>query len=637
MTSGSNIDTTSTTCTVTSNRYLTISGGFTGQVSAGQTLVISVSNITNHDTTETSSVFEIETQTSTGEIIDTYQETSATVTATPETLTTFSVATAETIDYTGVEDTYTFTFDFSSQSVLLNSYISIIFPSEITISDTSYAAGTCTINVLQTDVDCSFSGSQTLVASGMFSQASYLISAFTIQLEGIQNPRSTEESSAFQVIVYGPEGNQQYTSTTVTFTPTAASDFQSIVVTPGSESNGDETSYTFSLTLSNYVNENEYVQITFPTEVVLTTSPICTGITALNTTLTCNTTLTASPQVLDVLITPSSGTVISSGTLMEFTVSNVTNPGNLDESGSFTVETITSTTAPIYKMNSRTTGLTITNSQRGSISDASAVPDSTALSVNTSYTIAFTPTNVLPQNAQVLITIPEEIVMPSISATLACASITYIESTLQCNYDTANRVVTITNGFVTQTSYPASQISVKIDGLVNPSTALTTESFIIETKDASGASIDYVGTGVTYTKSCNSPCLTCSGDLSNCTSCDSSSTYPYLFSSTCLAVCPSGYYQDLDDTCKECLSPCATCEDSENRCLSCISSPYRILYGYSCVESCPRFYTDNNQKCELLTESVIPFMFLIAFGVFFMLVTFLKIMKSHTLFFSSLV
>ena len=244
-----------------------------------------MSNITNYETSETSGVFGIQTQTSAGEIIDQYQETSAVVSATAATLTTFSISTSETIDYTGAEDTYTFTFDFSSQEVILNSYISIQFPSEITISDTSYAAGTCSITVLQTDVDCSFSNSQTLVASGMFSQSSYLISAFTIEVGGIQNPRSTQESSAFEVIVYDPNANQQYTSSTVTFTATDASDFQSIVVTPGSENNGDETSYTFSLTLSNYVNQNEYIQVTFPTEVVMTTAPTCTGTTALNTTL----------------------------------------------------------------------------------------------------------------------------------------------------------------------------------------------------------------------------------------------------------------------------------------------------------------------------------------------------------------
>lgn len=139
---------------------------------------------------------------------------------------------------------------------------------------------------------------------------------------------------------------------------------------------------------------------------------------------------------------------------------------------------------------------------------------------------------------------------------------------MTCTYQSANRIVTVTNGFKTQTSYAASTISLKIPGLVNPSIALTTSSFTIETKDNNGASIDYIGTGVTYTKACNSPCLTCSGDLSSCVTCNITSSFPYHYLTTCVSTCPDGYYLDADKTCKVCQSPCKTCSGSANKCLS---------------------------------------------------------------------
>lgn len=93
------------------------------------------------------------------------------------------------------------------------------------------------------------------------------------------------------------------------------------------------------------------------------------------------------------------------------------NPTTLTTSSSFQVQTLTSDKA--YQINLRTTGLTITNSDRGSISSASAVPASTALSTSTSYTITFTPTNPLPQNSFLQIGIPSEVTVPSGTSTMA--------------------------------------------------------------------------------------------------------------------------------------------------------------------------------------------------------------------------
>ena len=235
--------------------------------------------------------------------------------------------------------------------------------------------------------------------------------------------------------------------------------------------------------------------------------------------------------MLDIAIATASGaSQLVANTLIIFTVKGVTNPSTLSQSSSFQVETLTSD--KLYRINQRTLGLTVTNSLRGAISTATARPESTALGALTAYTITFTPTNPLPQNAFIQVGIPEEISVQTGTTPVTCTSVTLIESTLTCSFEAANRIVTITRGFLTQTSYAAGPISFKISGLKNPETALTTRSFTIETKDRDGVSIDYVGTGVTYTKLCDAPCATCSGSLSNCTSCYSTSEFSLLHLNT---------------------------------------------------------------------------------------------------------
>lgn len=177
--------------------------------------------------------------------------------------------------------------------------------------------------------------------------------------------------------------------------------------------------------------------------------------------------------------------------------------------------------------------LTITNSERGAISNASAIPENTGLNVTTNYTLTFLPKNPLSKGAILKIKIPEEItIVLATDVNCPTTSLTYIEPSLVCVYEPANRIVTVTKGFEISATYPQSLISFKINGLVNPKTALTTQSFTIETKDSAGISIDYIGTGITYTKSCNSPCLTCEGDLSKCTSCVTASGFPLLYLNT---------------------------------------------------------------------------------------------------------
>lgn len=53
----------------------------------------------------------------------------------------------------------------------------------------------------------------------------------------------------------------------------------------------------------------------------------------------------------------------------------------------------------------------------------------------------------------------------------------------------------------------------------------------------------YVPSGLICTQ-CNPICLTCNNTPTNCTSCDTAGTNPYLFNNNCLSACSGRYYSD---------------------------------------------------------------------------------------------
>jgi len=58
----------------------------------------------------------------------------------------------------------------------------------------------------------------------------------------------------------------------------------------------------------------------------------------------------------------------------------------------------------------------------------------------------------------------------------------------------------VTNGFIAKSSYVSTQIEFKINNLINPNIAMTTDSFVIQTMTASNVLYNSISSGVTYTK-----------------------------------------------------------------------------------------------------------------------------------------
>lgn len=261
-------------------------------MAAGTTITFEVNQVTNYRTSEPSAVFKLETRTSGNYPIDSYQGTTMTVAATPSVFTNVNVTTESFV--TGVENTYTFSFNFTVANildqVLDNSILDITFPTEITISDPSYSANTCRVVVgTLRSISCEFIETQKLRATQLFSDNRLGDWQITIEMDDIKNPRSLLQSSSFQFDILDANGYSQKSLTTgKTITATTPSDFQSISVVPTSEANGAITTYTFSITLSNDLGVGEFIRVTFPTDEITPSvaDSTCTGITTLATDLT---------------------------------------------------------------------------------------------------------------------------------------------------------------------------------------------------------------------------------------------------------------------------------------------------------------------------------------------------------------
>lgn len=93
-------------------------------------------------------------------------------------------------------------------------------------------------------------------------------------------------------------------------------------------------------------------------------------------------------------------------------------------------------------------------------------------------------------------------------------------------------------------------------------------------------------------KPCDSNCMTCEGSASNCTGCINGKT---LIGNLCKAVCPEGYYLDVEkDLCTVCSANCKSCKGSADSCTGCRSG---VLFQDKCVLNCPDGYYKTSSGC----------------------------------------
>ena len=133
------ISSSSATCTVSDNKTLVISGGFTSAVTAGLDIIFTVDSITNANTVKPTSYFQAQFADSSSNIIDKYKLTTLTYTFVANTLQALTIT--PTSLYTGVVTTFTFVLTTATNMpILANSKLKIIIPDEITIGNAATSA-----------------------------------------------------------------------------------------------------------------------------------------------------------------------------------------------------------------------------------------------------------------------------------------------------------------------------------------------------------------------------------------------------------------------------------------------------------------------------------------------------------------
>lgn len=145
-------------------------------------------------------------------------------------------------------------------------------------------------------------------------------------------------------------------------------------------------------------------------------------------------------------------------------------------------------------------------------------------------------------------------------------------------------------------------MTIKIGPITNPSDYTSSDSFTIKTYTDNTLNyvIDQVVDGLIPGYACTLPCRTCTtASKTQCTSCFTSGTLPYLSGQTCVNKCPDGTYGDSNFLCQTCPTTCKTCVNSTT-CLTCdttASSKTPLLYNGQCVASCPDGTYSSNGQC----------------------------------------
>lgn len=155
--------------------------------------------------------------------------------------------------------------------------------------------------------------------------------------------------------------------------------------------------------------------------------------------------------------------------------------------------------------------------------------------------------------------------------------------------------------------------NITITGFTSPSVT-PTDFTTINSYDSSGYLIDSSNNSISFVLQCQNPCLSCFVLVTNCTSCNTSTTTPYLFNNICLSACPQYYYNTSNGYCYSCAAlgiRCSNCINSTTCSTNCdIGAVY--LNG-NCLATTPDGYvnisgiaqpcTNNCSTCSIIQSN----------------------------------
>ena len=255
------------------------------------------------------------------------------------------------------------------------------------------------------------------------------------------------------------------------------------------------------------------------------------GITNLSAALSC----TISDTSIYVRLNPIDVTTQvkwEAGDSVQFQVGSITNPMSFGLTDSFKIYVTTSMTQD-YFINQLEQGLSISNTQAGTLANVQLLPDSNQLSKTTNYAFYFTITSELPKDSYVEITFPQDYF--NNLENVFCTPIKTASKNTECfvpnetKYDsTTGQTITTTNVIRIMKSFevndvPANtEIAFLLQDVTNPATSIEGDSistaFSIKTLSSEGYPID-ASDNLNFNIGCEFPCETCEGLQTACKTC----------------------------------------------------------------------------------------------------------------------
>ena len=479
--------------------------------------------------------------------------------ATVGSILTSSISPTSLVTYTST--TYTITFK-AQNTILQNGYVTITFPSEVSIPNTSTSASSwLNISGFLTSISWSITGSIVKVTNGFTSGSVVGGTSISFSINGILNPVSMATTNSFSIITYDSSDFQiDSKSSGITLTMTSSSLFTSVSLSIGSNTNGATNTYTFTMTASAPISKDNYIYMKIPNTVTPPSTPVCKGTIQLSSTLTCETLNT------DIYVTVAfSGatTSINAGVQFAFTINGFINPTSTLPSNAITYFAYDSA---YNEINKYPTGTIVTTTTAATITTASISNDNQYASQSAVFTLTIKTVNEIPVNGIIIITYPSQVQPYDSSVTTITWSVSIAISPV-CSHNSASRTITITNIVPSTKLIAGTSIQITLSNMKNPSTSTASSSFIVSTYQVSSGNnyiIDSVSTGLTVKSNWNYPCKECSSSTpSVCTSClkDSSGNQLLLQTSTVSGSTVTTWvtawnedYANVNNVCQPCLA-----------------------------------------------------------------------------------
>ncbi|CAI2380785.1 unnamed protein product [Moneuplotes crassus] len=540
------------TCTCTSSTILVEEGFTTSAFSGGGTISFDIKGIRNPVSTEPTSSFAAKTRTSANYDIDEINSGRFVIMTTVSALQSVTLSSSSLVN--GAQNNLRMTVN--SPSDLLNGYkLVVTFPTQVELPTTVTCQGVdlpSTTNDLATTVTCSKSGNSVTVTLQFTTDARLSAgNSFAVLFQNIKNPTSTSPSDNLVTAINNANNFQvnDYSSDLKIITTQPAAITTSSLV----QSSGDASAVidiTISIRLVHDIPANGLISIIHPSEVSVDSGTLTASLLSPTSIASLTLSYTSSDRRIKITnMFPSGGTA---GTTYQFQLKNVKNTDTSTATSSFTVTTYL-TSSGNYRIDEVSTGLTMA----ASCNYPCATCASSTPSVCTSCLTA-TPALYLQDNS--CVTVCDEGKLPVGNTCSDCNS-----QCVACDSSDANHC---TKCGKTGFEY--------LSGTTCTGTC------------PDGTFGNSVNNNCDACDSTNAFCKTCSGNSQTCTSCLKTPAVYILYGTSCVSTCPpnESIYNAISDKCDACNSNCLTCSGSITQCTSCVSNRKLDLRTNTCETSC---------------------------------------------------